>query len=116
MPLTHGRDGDDVVLLNGDDDDDDGDKDDDDYPCSSDISHLLLTHDTGDGDGCDGCVNETMKVIGTNELTNNLNHHIQMFSPGRAMQCITKRTFNKRLMTTSDLTAQSSDSTDSQEI
>ena len=71
LPLTHGRDGDDVVLLNGDDDDDDGDKDDDDYPCSSNIPHLLLNHDNGDGDGCDGCVNETMKVIGTNELTNN---------------------------------------------
>ena len=51
--------------------DDDGDKDDDDYPCSSNIPHLLLNHDNGDGDGCDGCVNETMKVIGTNELTNN---------------------------------------------
>ena len=50
LPLTRGRDGDDVVLLDGDDDDD-GDKDDDDYPCSSNIPHLLLNHDNGDGDG-----------------------------------------------------------------
>ena len=69
MPLTHGRDGDDVVLLNGDDGDDDGHKYDD-Y-CSSNIPHLLLTHGTGDGDDCGGCVNETMKAIDTNELTNN---------------------------------------------
>ena len=52
--LTHG---DDVALLNGDDDDDHGDKDDDDCPCSFYIPHLNLTHGTGDGDGCDGCVN-----------------------------------------------------------
>ena len=42
--------------------DDDGDKDDDDCPLSSssNIPHLLLNHDNGDGDGCDECVNETM--------------------------------------------------------
>ena len=50
LPLTHGRNGDDVVLSNGDDNEEHGDKDDDHCPCFSNIPHLLLTHGTGDGD------------------------------------------------------------------